>query len=212
MIVSVDALFVSDILPLAALIALKLVTIFVFVNAVPPTEFVVSNAPVKVPTPSSDTVPPPVNEILPLVLMLPAFNATLRPAVAAIVPVVLPTFVLKSISLDTPVADNVTPPEPPAVTVLPNVSVPLAFKVMLPFAAVLIAPIIVMPPVLLMTIFPPPVSFIPVIVNGLAEFVNWMPPLVVFVPLKFVNTFTLFKVMPPTEFVVSVTPEIALFV
>jgi len=66
-------------------------------------------------------------------------------------------FALNNISLVPPVADNVTVPDPPAVTAAPNVCVPLDVKLIAPFAAVVIAPFVVNAPVLFTVTLPPPV-------------------------------------------------------
>jgi len=208
-IVNGAAVFVNAMLPLVIFVPLKFVTVFALFNVVPPTELVVNNPPLIKPAPASDTVPVPVNETLPLVEMFPAFNVTLRPAVALIAPDVLPTFALNSMSLVPPVADNVTVPDPPAVTALPNVCVPLEVKLIVPFPPVVIAPLVVNAPVLFTETFPPPVSLIPVIVNGAAVLINAMLPLVVFVPLKLVTVLAPFNVIPPTELAVSNAPPIA---
>src|SRR3984957_4255556 len=156
-IVNGAAVFVNEITPVPLLAALKLATVLAFPNVVPVAELVVSNAPLIKPAPASLIAPSvPVKETLPAVLTLPAFNVTLRPATAEIAPVVLLTFASNKISLVVPVALNVTVPAPPAVTALPNVSVPLAFKVIAP-VSVLITPLVVRAPVLLTITFPPPV-------------------------------------------------------
>ena len=90
----------------------------------------------------------------------------LRPAVAEILPEVLPTFAFIRMSLFAPVAINVTVPVPLAMTELPRVSVPAAVREIAPLDPVLIAPVVLMLPVLPTTILPPPVWLIPVIVNA----------------------------------------------
>ncbi len=151
------AVFTKEITPAPLFEPLKLVTVFALPKVVPVAELVVSRPPFNNPAAASLTAPTvPVSEIPPVVLRLPAFNVTLRPAVALTAPEVLETFALKRISLVVPVADKVTPPLPPAVTVLPSVSVPVLFKVMLPLLPVLIAPLVVKAPVLPTTILPPP--------------------------------------------------------
>ena len=88
--------------------------------------------------------------------MLPPFKVILRPAVAVIIPDVLPTLALNKISLVAPVALSVTLPEPFAVTALPNVSVPpVAVNEILPFDPVVIAPLVVNAPLLVTTTLPP---------------------------------------------------------
>src|SRR6266404_2135936 len=154
------AVLVREIFPLVVLVALNEVTVFALPSVVPPTELVVSNAAVKtLPAPASDTVPAePVKETFPVVVILPAFNVTAWPAVALIAPDVLPTSALNKISLEPPVAESVTVPEPPAVTVEPKVSVPpVAVKLIVPFEAVEIAPLVVNAPVFVTAILPLPV-------------------------------------------------------
>jgi hypothetical protein len=208
-IVSGAAVSFNEMTPAPLFVALKLVTVFALPNVVPNAELVVSKPPIKKPAPASFTVPAvPVREIAPVVLRPPAFNIALRPAVALNAPDPLPTFALNKISLVAPVAAKVTKPEPFAITVLPNVSVPLAFSVMLPLVPVLIAPLVVSAPVLFTTMLPPPVSAMPVIVNGAAVFVNATLPLVVFVALKLETALAPFKVAPPTELVVNNAPLI----
>ena len=166
------AVFVNEIPPVA-FVALKLVTVLALDKVVPVAETVVSNAPLIKPAPASSIAPSvAVRETLPLVLMLPAFSVTLSPAEAEIAPVVLLTLALTRISLLVPVVPSVTVPEPLAVTVLPIVSVPVAANEILPLDPVLIAPLVVNAPALLTTTLPPPVSLIPVIVNGAPVFVN----------------------------------------
>src|SRR5439155_1318870 len=104
-------------------------------------------------------------------------------------------------------AVSVTTPEPPAVTAALIVSLPAsAVRLMLPVAAVVIAPVVVTAPVLVTATLPPPVSLIPVIVSGLAVFVRLTSPLVVFVALKRATVLAPFSVCPVTELVVSVPP------
>lgn len=65
---------VREMLPLPVLTALKLETVFALVSVVPPTDEVVSSAPLITPAPVCCTSPAvPVREMLPLALfMLPA--------------------------------------------------------------------------------------------------------------------------------------------
>jgi hypothetical protein len=163
--------FVREIPPFAS-VALKLVTVLALFKAVPVAECVVRNAPlIKFVLISLMAPAVAVRETLPLVLM-PPFNVTLSPAVAEITPDVLATLALIKMLLVAPVAVSVTVPEPPAVTVLPRVSVPpKAVNEMAP-ASVLIVPLVVNAPVLATTTFPPPVSLIPVIVNGAPVFMS----------------------------------------
>jgi hypothetical protein len=166
------AVLVREIPPFAS-VALKLVTVLALPNVVPVAEFVARNAPLIVFAPISVIAPAEaVRETLPLVLRLPPFRVRLSPAVAVMTPEVLLTFAPTRMLLAAPVALRVMVPEPPAVTVLPSVSVPpVAVNEMLP-ASVLIAPPVVNVPVLPTTTLPPPVSLIPVTVNGVAVFVN----------------------------------------
>jgi hypothetical protein len=166
------AVFVREIPPPAS-VALKLVTVLALPKLVPAPEFVVSNAPLIVFVLISLSAPAvAVRETLPLVLILPPFRVRLSPAVAVITPEVLLIFAPTRMLLAAPVAVSVTVPEPPAVTVLPSVSVPpVAVNEMVP-ESVLIVPLVVNAPVLATTTLPPPVSLIPVIVNGAAVFVN----------------------------------------
>src|SRR5665811_2063308 len=105
-----------------------------------------------------------------------ALSEMLLPAVAEMLPDVLPTLALIKMSLLAPVVFSVTVPVPSAVTALPRVSVPpVAVNEIEPFepaATVLIAPLVVNAPVLVTLILPPPVLVIPVIVNGAAVLVN----------------------------------------
>src|SRR5476649_149832 len=145
----------------------------------------------------------PVKETFAPVLMLPPFNVILRPAVAKIAPVVLPTLALTRMSLVVPVALRVTLPAPLAVTVLPNVSVPpVAVKKILPFDPVPIAPLVVNAPLLVTVISPVPDSLMPVTVNVPAVFINVMPP-VALVALKLATVLALPKLVPVAEIVVS---------
>jgi hypothetical protein len=166
------AVLVREIPPFAS-VALKLVTVLALPKVVPVAEFVASNAPLIVFAPISVIAPVvAVKETLPLVLRLPPFRVRLSPAVAVMTPEVLLTFAPTTMLLLAPVAVRVMVPEPPAVTVLSSVSVPsVAVNEMLP-ASVLIAPFVVNAPVLPTTTLPPPVSLIPVTVNGAAVFVN----------------------------------------
>ncbi len=152
------AVFIKEIKPAPLFEPLKLVTVFALPKVVPVAELVVRRPPFNKPAPASLTAPTvPVSEIPPVVLILPAFSVTLRPAAALMAPDVLPTLALKRISLVAPVADKVTPPLPPAVTVPPTVSVPpVAVKLMLPLLAVTIAPLVVSAPALPTTMLPPP--------------------------------------------------------
>ena len=202
------AVFVNEIPPVA-FVALKLVTVLALDKVVPVAETVVSSAPLIKPAPASSIAPSvAVRETLPLVLMLPAFSVTLSPAEAEIAPDVLPTLALTRISLPVPVALKVTLPEPLAVTVPPNVSVPpVAVNEILPFDPVLIAPLVVNAPVFVTATSPVPVSLIPVTVKGAAVFVNEIPP-VAFVALKLVTVLALDKVVPVAETVVSNAPLI----
>jgi hypothetical protein len=166
------AVFVSEIPPLAS-VALKFVTVLALPKVVPIAEFVVSNAPLILFVLISLIAPAEaVRETLPLVLILPPFNVTLSPAVAEIAPAVLATLAPIRILLVAPVAVSVTLPEPPAVTVLLSVSVPPEAVNEIAPEAVLIAPLVVNAPVLATTTLPPPVSLMPVTVNGAAVLVN----------------------------------------
>ena len=121
-------------------------------------------------------------------------------------PDVLLTLELINTSFVLPVEFKVTVPEPPAVTVLPTVKVPVvAVKLTVPFAAVLMAPLVVSAPVLLTVTFPAALCVIPVRVNA-AVFVNAILPLLVFVALKLETVLAAFKVVPPTELVVKRAP------
>ena len=83
-----------------------------------------------------------------MVEILPAFSVTFL-AEASVLPQSPPTFALRIMSLPAPVAVRPTVPEPPAVTAAPMVSVPVvAVRLMLPLAAVVIAPLVVSAPVL----------------------------------------------------------------
>jgi hypothetical protein len=166
------AVFVREIPPPAS-VALKCVTVLALPKLVPAPEFVVSNAPLIVFVLISLSAPAAaVRETLPLVLILPPFRVRVSPAVAVITPEVLLTVAPTRMLLAAPVAVSVTVPEPPAVTVLPSVSVPpVAVNEMVP-ASVLIVPLVVNAPVLATTTLPPPVSLMPVTVNGAAVFVN----------------------------------------
>jgi hypothetical protein len=202
------AVFVSEIPPFAS-VAVKLVTVLALPKVVPVAEFVVSHAPLIVFAPSSVIAPAEaVKETLPLVLRLPPFRVRLSPAVAVITPEVLLTFAPTRMLLPAPVAFNVTVPEPPAVTVLPSVSVPpVAVNAMLP-EAVLIAPVIVVnAPLFVTVILPAPVSLIPVTVKGAAVFMREIPP-PASVALKLVTVLALPKLVPAPEFVVSNAPLI----
>jgi hypothetical protein len=167
-----SAVFVREIPPFAS-VALKFVTVLALPKLVPAPEFVVSNAPLIVFVLISLSAPAvAVRETLPLVLILPPFRVRLSPAVAVITPEVLLTFAPTRMLLAAPVAISVTVPEPPAVTVLPRVSVPpVAVNEMVP-ESVLITPLVVNAPVLATMTLPPPVSLMPVTVNGAAVFVN----------------------------------------
>jgi hypothetical protein len=201
------AMLVKEITPVPVLMAFKLAIKLLLLSVVPVAELDVSNAVLIMPAPASLIVPAAIKPTLPVVAMVPAFKVMLRPAVALILPEVLPTFALTKISLLAPVAPRLTVPEPPAVTAAPIVSVPVAFKVMLPLAAVVTAPLVVKAPVLLIKILLP-VSLIPVIVNGAAVLTNWMSPLVLFTALKLVTTLALLNNVPVAEFVVSKLPVI----
>ena len=117
-IVNGAAVFTKEITPAPLFEPLKLVTVFALPKVVPVAELVVSRPPFNKPAPASLMAPAvPVSEIPPVVFILPAFNVTLRPAVALTAPDVLPTLALKRISLVVPVADKVTlPVKPPAGT------------------------------------------------------------------------------------------------
>jgi hypothetical protein len=204
------AVFVSEIPPFAS-VALKLVTVLAFPKVVPVAEFVVSHAPLIVFVPISVIAPAEaVRETLPLVLRLPPFRVRLSPAVAVITPEVLLTFAPTRMLLLAPVALRVMLPEPPAVTVLPSVSVPpVAVNAMLP-ETVLIAPVVVVnAPLFVTVILPAPVSLMPVTVKGAAVFVREIPP-PASVALKLVTVLALPKVVPLAEFVVSNAPLILL--
>jgi hypothetical protein len=169
--VRVDAVFLRE-TPLPASVALKLVTVLALPKLVPAAETVVSNAPlIKFVLISLIAPAVAVREILPLVLTLPPFRVMLSPAEAEITPEVLLTFAPTRMLLAAPVAVSVTVPRPPAVTVLPSVSVPLAVNEMVP-ESVLIAPLVVNASVLATTTLPPPLSLMPVIVSGALVFVS----------------------------------------
>lgn len=195
--------------PLVALVALKLETVLAAFKVVPPTELVVKRAPLKSPAPVSETVPAvPVKERLLELVILPVLKVTLRPAVAEIAPEVLEAVALTKISELPPFAVKVTVPEPPAVTVLPRVCVPLEVKLILPLAAVLIAPEVVMAPVLPIVIFPV-FCEMPAMVKGAAVSVREILPAPVLVAVKLLIVLALPSVVPPTEVVIKVGPESA---
>ena len=108
--------FVKLMSPLVALVPLKLLTLFAFASVVPPTELVVNNAPLIVPTPVSCTNPAvPVNDTLPVLIKLPAAMVTLCPAVNEMPPVVVLMLLPMEISFVAPVsvalkAFNALPP------------------------------------------------------------------------------------------------------
>jgi len=88
-------------------------------------------------------------------------------------------------------------------TVAPMVNNPLAVKETVPVSSVT-APLVVIAPVLLTLILPPPVSEMPVMVNGAAVSVNATLPLEVFVALKLLTVLFALSVVPPTDVVVNV--------
>ena len=199
-------LLVKSTFPLVALVALKLATVLAAFSVVPPTELVVKRAPLKKPVPVSATVPAAVKERLPELVMLPELKEMLRPAVAEIAPEVLVTLAFTKISLLLPVATKVTVPEPPALMLLPSVCVAFDVKLMLPLAAVLIVPLVVMPPVLPIMISPV-FCAMPVIVSGVALFVREIFPAPVLVALKLDRRLALPKLVPPTEEVIKEGPD-----
>jgi hypothetical protein len=202
------AVFVREIPPFAS-VALKLVTVLALVKVVPVAEFVVRNAPlIKLVLISLMAPAVAVRETLPLVLILPPFNVTLSPALAEITPEVLATLAPIRMLLLVPVAFNVTLPEPPAVTVLPKVSVPPeAVNEILPLGPVLMAPLVVNAPLLMTFTLPAPASLIPVTSKAAAVFARETPPLAS-VALKLVTVLALPKVVPVAETLVSNAPLI----
>jgi hypothetical protein len=128
-----------------------------------------------------------VNAILPLTVLVPLKFVTVF-VLLSVVP--LPDWVVRSALVIDPA------PTSDIVPVLTNETFPL----------VLIAPVVVMPPVLLMRTFPPPVSLMLVMRSGAALFVSCTSPLVVFVALKLEMVFALLSNVPLTEWVVSMSP------
>jgi hypothetical protein len=160
------AVFTREIPPLAS-VALKLVTVLALPKLVPNAETVVRAAPlIKLLLISLIAPLVAVRETLPLVLRLPPFRLTLRPAAIEMRPDVLSTLALTRMSLPAPVALKLTLPVPSAMTVLPSVSVPVEVREIEPLEPVLIAPLLPKVPVLPITILPPPAWLIPVIINA----------------------------------------------
>src|SRR5512132_998414 len=150
--------------PLVVLVALKLPTAFAPPRVVPVVELVVSS-PLVASDPVCVIAVPAVALIAPEVLLTAPFTAKL-PAVAV----------------------RFTAPEPPAVTAAPIVSFVLAVRLMLPLAAVVIGPLVVIAPVLL-TITSPVFCVIPVIPSVPIVLLRLMLPAPALVALKFVIAF-----------------------
>ena len=105
------------------------------------------------------------------------------PALAVILPTLLETTLLTVMSLLVPFACSVTLPLPPAVMFASMVSLPAAFRLTLPLAAVVIAPVVLRSPVLSTTILPP-FWLMPVMAKGLAVLTNSISPVPLFVAFK----------------------------
>ena len=110
--------------------------------------------------------------------------------------------------LVTPTPASATVPVPPAVTTAPIVSRPVAVNEIVPFAAavVVIAPLVLIAPVLFTVTFEPaavPFCAIPVTFNVPAVLIKLTAPLVALVALKLPAVFACVSVWPPVELVVN---------